>query len=255
VVFQPLFNCMIMMSLFRRFDAIARIQADLIYNICLLGALWFCLNPVLDIVWRKEEWLVSRPTESHPNWDWIQEGYDARLGKSTPNVPGFSCTYYAPTATHHLAWAIPYYPASYFYPGTSLHCFLMLAPYLAMGYRRHKFFPMAAVLLFFTGPILARTLTPSSNEQPAIWCLYSILQVIGFVWYVRHTKLHTQPIVNTLVIEGIPGQEETLTFVRVMPNGELYKSSEGVGSVGSVDSEIRKPLVQEKVEEEKKRDD
>lgn len=246
VVFQPLFNCMLMMSLYRRFDIQARIQADLIYNMCLLAGIWFSLSPIMDLLVREEEFLATPATPESPNWDWLQEGYDGRLGKSTPNIPGYSCTYYAPTNTGHLAWVLPMHPGSYFWPGTSLHMFLMIAPYLAMGLRI-PFFPMAAVALFFTGPILARTLTPSANEQAAIWCLYSIVQVVLFVFYVRHVKLYQQPVQNELVVPGGRG-EETLTYVRVMPNGQIYNHQNN-GNNNGVD--MVKPFL-DKQEEEKK---
>lgn len=41
LVFQPLFVSMLVMSMYRRYDLTARIEADLIWRMCFLFAIWF----------------------------------------------------------------------------------------------------------------------------------------------------------------------------------------------------------------------
>lgn len=92
VVFQPVFSCMMMMSMFRRFDPETRVQADLIFNMCVLAGCWFVFHDVMDN-FREVSLVRPRATEDHPSYNWMGEGYDARLGMSTPNIPGESCTF------------------------------------------------------------------------------------------------------------------------------------------------------------------
>lgn len=232
VVFQPLFSCMLMMSMFRKFDPEARIQADLIWNMCFLAGCWFMLNDIMDMVWRSEPNRALPATKEHPNYTWLQEGYDGRLGMTTPNIPGTSCTYYAPTETGHLAWAVSMYHQSYHSPGGCVHCFCLFAPFFAM-YKK-PFFQSIAVILWLSGPFFAYYVSKSVNEQPAIWCLYSVIQVMAFVVVVRTKKLHLQKPPSKLVLPGVAG-EETLTYVRVVP-----ESQKGLLEIDPEDEEVNR---------------
>lgn len=227
VVFQPVFSCMMMMSMFRRFDPETRVQADLIFNMCVLAGCWFVFHDVMDN-FREVSLVRPRATEDHPSYNWMGEGYDARLGMSTPNIPGESCTYYAPTKTGHLAWAVAMYHESYFAPGTCIHAFCMFAPLVAM-YKK-PFFRNLAVASWLTGPFFAYQVSKSVNEQPAIWCLYSIIQVVIFVLYSRSQQFHLQKPPARLTFVGVKG-EETLTYVREHPEethkGLLHSTSSG----------------------------
>ena len=226
IVFQPLFSCMLMMSMFRKYDPEARVQADLIFNMCLLAGCWFMINDVAEMVGIRLSDTTSPATEANPNYSWIMEGYDGYLGDKTPNIQGESCTYYAPTKTGHLAWVVGQWRQNYFTPSTSVHAFCMFAPFLAMPKR--PFLQTLAVLLWLSGPFLASCLTKSVNEQPAIWCLYSVLQVLIFVGTVRSKKLFHQLPPTKLVFPGVEG-EETLTYVRVASDDHqpLLASADG----------------------------
>jgi hypothetical protein len=137
------------------------------------------------------------------------KGYDDFLQKETPNIPGYPCTYYAPTRSGHLAWAVPVYRQSYSFPGNSLHFFLMFAPYFVMFHRR--FVQLSAIVLWLSGPVLANWITSSVNEQPAIWCFYSVAQTSLFGFVVRYKKLYQQPIPDQIHHPGGFG-EQPLTY-------------------------------------------
>ena len=45
----------------------------------------------------------------------------------------------------------------------------------------HKqYLSILAALFWITGPLLAIYLSPSINEQPAIWCFFSVFQTFNF---------------------------------------------------------------------------
>ena len=82
----------------------------------------------------------------------------------------------------------------------------------------------AATFLFFTGPVFARWLTASVNEQPAIWCLYSVVQNIFFVFAVRYKELYKQPVPKFITHPGGRG-EQPLTYIRYLPReGEIVQA-------------------------------
>jgi len=74
----------------------------------------------------------------------------------------------------HLAWQMPLQHADqdYFTPGWTLHFFLFYLPTYALGMYRHTIF------LLISGPFLGRALTSHQDEIPAIWCFFSIIQVM-----------------------------------------------------------------------------
>lgn len=47
-----------------------------------------------------------------------------------------------------------------------------------------------AVILFLTGPYLSTKISPSVNEQPAIWCFYSVIQTVLFAIVIRYKELY-----------------------------------------------------------------
>jgi hypothetical protein len=60
------------------------------------------------------------------------------------------------------------YQATYFMPGASLHFFLMFAPRLVGAN------PLGALFGILLGPVLVMCLTKSLNEQPAVWCFFTM---------------------------------------------------------------------------------
>lgn len=227
IIFQPLFTCMTLMSMFRRHDIAARIESDLIFNLCLFGGLWWVCYPWACALMGVDQTFMPVATEECPNYMWLREGYDASLGATTPNLEHKPCTYYAPTTSGHLAWAVPTPKQTYFNPGASVHFFMMFAPYFVMFKRRLAL--MGGVFVWLTGPVMASYITKSVNEQPAIWCLYSVLQSTLFGIVVRWTELHKHPILDKIHHPGGYG-EQPLTYYAV------HNSSEKEALLAVVDS-------------------
>jgi len=119
--------------------------------LCVLGAIWFLLRAAL------RDWAKVPPSAACPNTEWLR-------GREM-------CTF---SGEMHLAWSVALHDVTYFMPGTSLHLFLMVAPYFAAGKR--FWLPGIAVLL--TGPVLASYITPNLHEQASIWCFFSSCQVV-----------------------------------------------------------------------------
>jgi Family of unknown function (DUF5765) len=120
IVFQPLFVSMLLMSMYRRHDITARIEADLIFNLTLAGAFWYVLYPWYCELTNTEQMARQFATPECPNYMWLGEGYDGYLGQTTPNLLHKPCTYYAPTKTNHLAWVVPSPRQNYVYPSGML---------------------------------------------------------------------------------------------------------------------------------------
>jgi len=74
--------------------------------------------------------------------------------------------------THHLSWELPLTHPTYFMPSNNIHFFMMFAPYVAT----QQWIPGA--ILFLTGPFLSTFITDNLHEQAAIWCFFSICQVV-----------------------------------------------------------------------------
>jgi len=74
----------------------------------------------------------------------------------------------------HLAWQMPlqHSDQDYFTPGFTLHFFMFYLPTFALGMYEYTIF------LLLSGPFLGRALTSHNDEIPAIWCFFSIVQVI-----------------------------------------------------------------------------
>ena len=189
ICFQPYFLNMALDALWRRESLVGRLHNDLIQRLCLAGSAFLFLRYVVTIL--KPEMLMPR-SEACPNTDWLNSGFDASVGEMPPNVLGHSCTYIS-NATEfsagHLAWALPLSTSSYFLPNSAIHSFLMFAPALVHPDPIAK---AGGVLLCVTGPILAAIITPSLNEQAAIWCFFSICQIVVLVtasYFLMDTKV------------------------------------------------------------------
>ena len=81
----------------------------------------------------------------------------------------------------HLAWAFPLPRPAYLLGGEGLHSLLMFAPIVCVSPAKGL---ETALLLIFTGPVLAMILAPNGRlEQASIWCFISVIQICigGFV--------------------------------------------------------------------------
>lgn len=83
----------------------------------------------------------------------------------------------------HLAWQAPaeHSASDYFTFSWSLHFFTFFLPTFALG-----MWPFTLFLLF-SGPVAGRMLTKMQDEIPAIWCLFSIVQVVMPVAYAAYS--------------------------------------------------------------------
>jgi len=207
ICFQPVFVNFAIMGLYRQHSVRDRVETELIQNLCWLGGCW----SILAYIWAaflSENGLAPPATKDCPNYNWLREGYDEHLDFVTPNIPNNVCTYLSPTEEGHLAWVIPWYHLNYYTPSSSLHAFLMFAPYLLMA-RRRPVVAVLSVLLFLSGPVLSAFNTPSINEQAAIWCYGSVFQCIALVVTYRCLGVPTQESEHgkRMIVEGKLGEQ------------------------------------------------
>lgn len=211
LVFQPAVVSLGLMSLYRRHDIEARIIGDFLFKLALLSCLWFPSYAWICHLTGTPMELLPPSTEDCPNYQWMAEGYDGFLKQTTPNVPGQPCVYYAPTETGHLAWAIPIHKQTYFFSSPNVHFLMFFGPYIVMT--KYPVLQGIAFLFWITGPYLAHNLTPSVNEQPAIWCFFSVAQSLAMTIIVRWKKLYEQPVPARIYHPGTYG-EEPLSYDR-----------------------------------------
>jgi hypothetical protein len=98
---------------------------------------------------------------------------------------------------HHLLFIL-------LFPG-SLHFYLFFMPYFIMFKR--QLVQISSMTMFLTGPFLISYLTSSVNEQPAIWCLVSVIQTVLFGFAVRYLGLHNLPVLDTIYHPGGYGEK------------------------------------------------
>mmetsp|Transcript_21059 Transcript_21059/g.62710 ORF Transcript_21059/g.62710 Transcript_21059/m.62710 type:complete len:302 (+) Transcript_21059:299-1204(+) len=80
---------------------------------------------------------------------------------------------------YHLAWSVPMVDVTYWVPGSSIHSFLMFAPFFVIKPNM----VIQGFFLWLSGPYLAACITDNLQEQASIWCFFSIAQ-IGFMLYI-----------------------------------------------------------------------
>jgi len=103
------------------------------------------------------------------------------IGPSTEWMRGEKlCTF---NGKYHLAWSVPMTDATYMMQGLSLHYFLMFIPGLTFYENLNKI--LRTIFVIVTGPILAAFITSDVMEQPSIWCLFSIAQIIALQFSLR----------------------------------------------------------------------
>ena len=226
ICFQPYFALWVRGGIHRPHDLRKRYEYDLLEKLTLLGGCWIFARHLFAIFHPNNPDLRARPTVDCPNYEWLSDGYDPWLQHDPPNWPGHSCTYIPPSATEHLAWATPLYQATYFSPGTSVHFFLMFAPAFLMDPTR----PWKVIFGVLSGPGLAVFLTASLNEQAAIWCYFSVCQLV--LWYVLTPTLKgCEYFAKRIVYEGKWG-EPTMEYELV--EATTANKSNGHSSNGHV---------------------
>jgi len=85
----------------------------------------------------------------------------------------------------HLAWQIPmqHSDQDYFTPGFTLHFVLFYLPTYALGMYGFTIF------LLISGPFIGRVLTNHQDEIPAIWCFFSIFQLLFPIAHAYYHKI------------------------------------------------------------------
>ena len=227
IAFQPFFSNMVFMAVFRRTNLRDRIESELIQRICVFLGMWLLSSYFLAIFYPDNPHLAPPSTEECPNYEWMREGYDPYMNYTTPNVPGHSCTYKSPSENGHLAWVVPLYQATYFWPSASSHFLLLFVPYLTMI--RRPLLMVCSLILFVRGPFAAVQRTPAINEQAATWCFFSVSQCIGLVLIYRWKGVHYLTAPDRIEEPGKLG-EEPLVYVRL---DAVADSSESGASISS----------------------
>jgi len=239
ICYQPLFVNMVFSGHFRRTNVRDRIESDLIQKLCILGGTWIISRYFYAILWPDNPALAPVATEACPNYEWVQTGYDPHMNFTTPNLPGHSCTYKSPSKEGHLAWAMPLYQVTYMVPSTSLHFFLMFAPYLWMT--RRPLLQFFAALLCLGGPLGHSQQTPHLNEQPAIWCFFSVFQCVGGVVLFRCFRVYQHEVPAKVVIPAGLGEEDLAYYVHVGDHDSSDNQDQDVGDKNGVAA--AKPLL------------
>ena len=176
ICFQPFFLNLALDALWRRESLVGRLHNDLIQKLCLAGSAFLFGRYLAAIV---DPGMLAPVSEACPSTLSLASGYDPLLQETPPNLPGFSCTYLSNTTTDnssgHLAWALPFASPSYFVPNLAVHAFLMFAPALV---HPDPIARAGGLLLCVTGPVMAKYITPSLNEGAAVWCFFSMFQIV-----------------------------------------------------------------------------
>jgi len=98
------------------------------------------------------------------------------------------CTY---KGNVHLAWSVPLYDDIYISPNLNVHFMLMIVPYFLIDWK----LIFSGIILTLTGPVLSMLLTDNVQEQPSIWCFFSIAQIICLS-------------VTFLLVHGLPEKQD-----------------------------------------------
>eukprot|EP00656_Telonema_subtile_P051775 TRINITY_DN7051_c0_g1_i2.p1 TRINITY_DN7051_c0_g1~~TRINITY_DN7051_c0_g1_i2.p1 ORF type:complete len:289 (-),score=68.06 TRINITY_DN7051_c0_g1_i2:252-1118(-) len=147
-------------------------------RLCFVGGVWFLARNGLWLLgFGDPEFNKSTAVDSTGMrvYDWI------------PDSGAGMCTIQGDT---HIGWSIPVHQHTYLVPSTSIHSFLMFAPFLCCGktFLEPKYL-VYGLFLFFAGPFISVFLIAPEknggmsgnktalNEQAAIWCYISILQI------------------------------------------------------------------------------
>ena len=77
------------------------------------------------------------------------------------------------SGNYHLAWSMPMAAPSYFTPNSFINFFTLFMPYFCEPKS-----VLNGIIFVLTGPVLAAYITSNVNEQAAVWCFFSIIQII-----------------------------------------------------------------------------
>jgi hypothetical protein len=133
----------------------------------------------------------------------------------------------------HLAWQMPLQHADqdYFTPGFNLHFVMFYLPTFALGMYG------TTIFLLLSGPFLGRVFTQHQDEIPAIWCFFSIMQVVFPLANAWLRKQHMfGAAANTVGVVDRTGSNGTLAYSASASNGVAYTNghTNGVHTNGHV---------------------
>lgn len=206
ISFQPYFSAKLSCAFARSPEN--RAQFKLVQRLQLVGAGL--------LLWRYLGTFISAETMQYWGFS-AANAFDASKWVSSPEwLSGPTlCTYFG---FKHLAWSVPFTPATYYSPSMTLHMFLMFVPFFVVDMGSvAKNAPnwIAGALLFFTGPVLADWFTPNKQESASIWCFFSICQVVGLV---------------------------AITIVNLMMRGKWYDAADATGDRRRAKNKIDGPV-------------
>jgi hypothetical protein len=184
ICYQPYFTHIINSSLSRNPRILD--QYTVILRLCLVGGTMLFARYFLA------PW-ASNPTTSHYT-DWANLTAPEGHCRTQEWIRGEElCTY---KGKYHLAWSVPFYDVTYWWPSPAIHSFLMFAPFFVMKWNM----VIQGIFLWATGPYLASWITPNLQEQASIWCFFSICQIgimllvirehLVIVWGKTKTSVH-----------------------------------------------------------------
>ena len=121
---------------------------------------------------------------------------------------------------------------------------------------------LLACMLTYFGPLMSMQKTPHLNEQPAIWCYYSVFQVFFLVGMFRFHKINydaslqmPKPIPKRIVVPGGWG-EEPLVYVYMDNDNNEQKTPNGTNKTVSTSDKhkMTEPLLLSSSDKNKDRD-
>lgn len=184
ISFQPYFCHLIISGAVVNFPKGDKKLLTLIRYLCLVGGVFLLVRHIfglfgLFINENTDGFLTGYDEKGNQN------GWNSVCGLSTEWVRGKDlCTF---SGKRHLAWSIPFASPSYFLPAMFLHFFLMFVPFFILPFvfeEKIKLLPIYGAALMFSGPFLSTIFTDNLMEQGAIWCLFSMIQIIFIVGFI-----------------------------------------------------------------------
>ena len=155
IAFQPVFSNLVLL----RFAPNDRARTELRYAIRL---------SVLGGLFLFGRWVFAG-LATMPFPDGAAASHEWMVGPRT-------CSFHGPT---HVGWELPMVEVSYWTPSFFVHFFMMFGPMvlLAVGHNLPTV-GFGSVFMFLTGPVLAAFISGDRFEQPAIWCFFSVSQIV-----------------------------------------------------------------------------
>lgn len=160
IAFQPVFSNLVLL----RFAPNDRARTELCYAIRL---------SVLGGLFLFGRWVFAS-LASLPFPDGAAASHEWMVGPRT-------CSFHGPT---HVGWELPMLEVSYWTPSFFVHFFTMFGPMVLLAVSHNlPTVGFGTAFMFLTGPVLAAFISGDRFEQPAIWCFFSVSQIVVMYVY------------------------------------------------------------------------